>query len=235
MVLQDWNPFAISVPETMSRFVEQNDAWCAAGMECIEPPMMDRLIEGVFSSSAPDWPLGKDAFRSLKIRFGEQREGMIRTFEAHVSAIERVHSPKFYRSPWLLSGEHPFQDCQVDRLRLFAGNDTHRPTVQWVITDLSACRNRPSVTAVRGPNSLADEGLVIAWLFPERLQAIDYDKWPGWFCAGYESNVPEFDDGSWQDVVFVDRGLRDDTARLCVDLRCGADLFCSVPSAASKR
>ncbi|MBU0530956.1 hypothetical protein KJ910_00455 [Patescibacteria group bacterium] len=191
------NPFELIVEEQLAALRKQNEL----GNWGITEDVFERLAK-----SAPEWPEGRDAYRSFRIRFGEGRDGMIQTFEAHVDAIRRVHD-KFWRWEQLLSGAHPHQGEDVERLRLLAGNDTHHAVVEWMIVDdLSANRQRQSITAVRNSSSLADEGLVMAWLFPERVQAIDYDKWSAWFCAGYELNVPGFD--SWADVPIVYRGLR---------------------------
>jgi len=98
-----------------------------------------------------------------------------------------------------------------------------------VIVDLGTNRKRESITAVRGPKSLADELLVIAWMFSDMIRAIDYDKLPGLFAAGYEVNVPEDDAGPWRHVVIVDfhRGRRQ--VLVYVNDRGSDDSDCSVP------
>ncbi len=193
------NPFELTVEQQIAALREQNEL----GNWGIAEDVFERLAE-----SAPEWPGGRDAYRSFRIRFGEGREGMIQTFEAHAAAIKRVHA-KFWRWDLLLSGAHEYQGEDVERLRLLAGNDTHHAVVEWIIIDdLSANRQRESITAVRSNSSLADEGLVMVWLFPERVQAMDYDKWSAWFCAGYESNIPEHR-ASWTYVPIVYRGLHD--------------------------
>ena len=199
------NPFEQTIEEQLAALRAQNDA----GNWGISEEVFLRLAQ-----TAPVWPKGKDAFRSLRIRFGEGRNGMIQTFEAHCAAVERVHAKN---SRWLLllSGEHQFHDKNVDRLRLLAGNETHHATIDWVvIDDLSANRKRKDITSARGSHSLADEGLVLVWLFPKRVDAIDYDKWSAWFCAGYEFNVPDGGGEPWQSVPCVDRNLDDGTTDL---------------------
>ena len=126
-------------------------------------------------------------------------------------------NPNNGRWKYLLSGTYPYKGEEVDRLRLLNGNDTHHPVVEWmVIPDLSAHRKRQDITSVRGATSLADEGLALAWLYKERVDAIDYKKLPAWFCAGYELNVPGHDE-SWQRVPCVSRDLYVGTSRLDAD------------------
>ncbi|MBT5807835.1 hypothetical protein HOI18_01005 [Candidatus Uhrbacteria bacterium] len=213
------NPFEQTVELQMRRLQEQNDLGNWGISE-------DVLIQ--LSQTAPKWPEGREAYRVFKLRFGEGRDGMIQTFEAHAAAIERVHS-KYWRWENVLSGNHQYQGQDVDRLRLLAGNDSHKPVVEWaIISDLSAHRSRESVADVRNSNSLADEGLTLAWLNPERVAAIDYKEWCAWFCAGYELNIPGRD--SRQRVVLVDLRLHDGATRLharwCSNTYVGA----SVPS-----
>lgn len=163
------------------------------------------------ASSAPAWPKGKHAYRSFRIRFGEGSEGVQLTFERHVARIKSVFGESgFWRWEHLHSGKVPYSGKPVDRLRLLNGDHTHKPVIEWVVADLDTHRKRDSITAVRGSKSLADELLVIAWMFPDMIRAIDYDKLPGLFAAGYESNVPEYDGGAWRSVVIVDfdRGSR---------------------------
>ena len=156
------------------------------------------------ASSAPAWPQGKHAYRSLRIRFGEGSEGVQQTFERHVARIKSVFGESgFWRWEHLHSGKMPYKGKPVDRLRLLNGDHTHKAVIEWVIVDLGTHRKRDNITAVRGSKSLADELLVIAWMFPDMIRAIDYDKLPGLFAAGYESNVPECDGEAWQRVVIV--------------------------------
>ena len=219
--------FEQTVEETLIVLRQQNDVWKGLGTHPYIPNI-DEVCERL-EPTAPAWPKGKDAYRSLRIRFGEGHNGMIQTFEAHAAAIKRVHA-KFWRWDLLLSGEHPYQDKQVDRLRLLAGNETHHAVVEWVtIDDLSANRKRKDVTSVRGSQSLADEGLVLAWLFPKRVDAIDYDKWSAWFCAGYELSVPGHDDGPWRRVPCVHRCLYDGATGLDAGWRSFDYSGCSVP------
>jgi hypothetical protein len=199
--LYDKNPFEQTVEQQLAALREQSEA----GQWKIPEEVFEKLL-----ATAPAWPKGKEAYRSFRIRFGEGSEGVAKTFEAHAAAMKRVHGDKFWRWELLLSEPTPVngKGKPVERLRLLNRNDTHHAVVEWVIIpDLSAFRKRESVTAVRGPKSLADEGIVLAWLFPDRVHAIDYDKLPAWFCGGYELNVPEDDDEGWQNVVCVSRSL----------------------------
>ena len=217
--LANQNPFELTVEQQIAALRQQNEL----GNWDIPEEVFDSLAE-----SAPEWPEGRDAYRSFRIRFGEGRDGMIQTFEAHAAAIKRVHA-KFWRWDLLLSGAHEYQDEEVERLRLLAGNDTHHAVVEWIIVDLSAHRERESITAVRDNSSLADEGLVMAWLFPERVQAIDYDKWSAWFCAGYESNIPGRS-ASWTHVPIVRRSLHDGEVVLRAYGQGDGGSDCSVPA-----
>ncbi|MBI2482869.1 hypothetical protein HYV74_01665 [Candidatus Uhrbacteria bacterium] len=156
------------------------------------------------TSSAPAWPKGRSAYRSFRIRFGEGDEGVARTFEAHYARIQHVFGEgRFW--PWerLRSGAVEYKGEPVECLRLLNGNHTHHAVVEWIVADCNTNRDRESITAVRDTHSLADELLVIAWMFPDMIRAIDYDKLPGLFAAGYEVNVPESGGKAWQDVVVV--------------------------------
>ncbi|OGM00321.1 hypothetical protein A2480_03505 [Candidatus Uhrbacteria bacterium RIFOXYC2_FULL_47_19] len=156
------------------------------------------------ASSAPTWPKGKSAYRSFRIRFGEGDEGVAKTFEAHYARIQHVFGEgRYWRWEHLHSGKVEYNGKPVERLRLLNGNHTHKAVIEWVVVDLDTHRNRESITAVRGSKSLADEILVIAWMFPDMIRAIDYDKLPGLFAAGYEVNVPEYGGEAWQNVVIV--------------------------------
>lgn len=164
------------------------------------------------ASTAPAWSKGKHSYRSFRIRFGEGDEGVAKTFEAHCARIQHVFGKENYgRWELLHSGKVPFKGEPVERLRLLNGNHTHKACVDWIMADLDTYCKRESVTAVRSSKSLADEELVIAWLFPEMIRAIDYEERLGLFAAGYEVNVPEDGHGAWQSVVLVrfDRVCRD--------------------------
>jgi hypothetical protein len=198
--LTDENPFAQTVEEQLQRLREQN---AAGGWGLDGHPYRSMDIFTHLAATAPPWPKGRDSYRSLRIRWGEGDEGVALTFERHAAAMKRVHS-KFWRWEHLLSGKHPYKGEDVERLRLLNGNATHHAVVEWIVVDLSADRARENIASVRGPKSLADEGLVLGWLIPERVDAIDYKGWCAWFCAGYELNVPGNDE-SWRHVPCVDR------------------------------
>jgi hypothetical protein len=223
------NPFKKTLNEQLTALRDMNEFWRGNGHPCIDDiaATCERL-----ERSAPEWPEGRDAHRIIKTRFGESREGMIQTFEAQCAAIEHVHGPNFLRWGLLLSGMHEYRGKKVDRLRLLNGNETHRPVVEWVIIpDLSQYRKRASVKAVRGPKSLADEGLALAWQVPERACAIDYKEWCAWFCAGYESNVPERAEELWPLVIIVHRSAGSDLVRLHAYWFSHGNSAFSVPSA----
>lgn len=190
------------------------------------------IEEGVFArlaETAPAWPKGRLAFRSLRIRFGEGDEGVVRTFEAHAKRVNTVFGAKFWRWELLLSGKHPFEGNPVDRLRLLIGNHTHKPTVEWVTFDLDANRERQSITAVRGSKSLADELFVFAWMFTDYVRDINYETNPAPFAGGYELNVPEDGGGPWQYVPFVGWDRDDAEVRLSAGWRSSGRSGYSVP------
>ena len=194
--LSEKNPYEMTVEDQLTalRLANDEEKW--------------GLTEDDFArlaTTAPAWPQGKQAFRSFRIRFGEGSEGVQLTFERHVARIKSVFGESgFWRWERLHSGKVPYKGKPVERLRLLNGDHTHKAVIEWIVTDLDTNRKRESVTAVRGVKSLADELLVVAWMFPDMIRAIDYDKLPRLFAAGYESNVPEFDDEAWQNVVIVD-------------------------------
>jgi hypothetical protein len=191
------NPLEMSISEQLLELIRANDEG--------EWGVTDHDIARL-AATAPSWPIGKHAYRSLRIRFGEGDDGVALTFERHVARIRSVFGEiGFWRWEHLRSGRVTYKGKPVERLRLLNGNHTHKPVIEWVIVDLDTHRKRDSITAVRGIKSLADELLVIAWMFPNMIRAIDYDKLPGFFAAGYESNASEYDDDdSWWYVVIVD-------------------------------
>ncbi|MDQ7814437.1 MAG: hypothetical protein RDU25_01340 [Patescibacteria group bacterium] len=202
------NHYEMTVEEQIAALRRANEEESASNPHWVRIPEEDfaRL-----ASTAPAWPKGKHAYRSFRIRFGEGDEGVAKTFEAHNTRIQHVFGESnYWRWEHLHSGSVPFKGKPVERLRLLNGNHTHRPVIEWIVADLDAHRKRDSLTAVRGPKSLADELLVFAWLFPDMIRAIDYDKNPGLFAAGYEVNTPECGDESWRGVVIVsfDRDAR---------------------------
>lgn len=194
----DKNPYKMSV-------ADQLHALCRANAEekwGITEEDFTRLVD-----NAPAWPKGKHAYRSFRIRFGEGDEGVAKTSDAHCVRIRHVFGEGGYgRWEHLHSDPVPYKGEPVKRLRLLNGNHTHKSVIEWIVADLDTNRKRESVTAVRNAKSLADEILVIAWLFPDMIRAIDFKERPGLFAAGYEANVPEVDGEAWQSVVLVDFG-----------------------------
>ena len=167
------------------------------------------ITEEVFArlaETAPEWPKGRLAFRSLRIRWGEGDEGVALTFERHVERIKNVFCWGFWRWDYLLSGKRPFNGSPVDRLRLLNGNHTHKPTIEWVTFDINANRERSSITAVRDSRSLADELFAFVWMFPDYVRDINYETNPAPFAGGYELNVPGSSGESWRNVPYVGWG-----------------------------
>lgn len=180
--------------------------------------------------SAPAWPKGGYAYRSFRIRFGEGDDGVAKTFEAHYARIQYVFGEgRCWRWELLLSGKVEYKGKLMERLRLLNGNHTHHATVEWIVADLDTNRKRESITAVRDSKSLADELLVIGWMFPDMIRAIDYDKLPGLFAAGYEVNVPAHDDEAWQRVVLVNFHRDFRQAGVSASDRSNGASYCSVP------
>lgn len=215
------NPFEMTVEEQIAalRAANEEEKW--------------GITEEQFKHlevSAPSWPKGFDAFRSFRIRWGTGDDGVALTFERHADRFKRVHGDKAWRWELLLSAPSPYKGKVVKHLRLLGDkNASHVPVVEWITTDLQVNRNRTSVEAVRSEKSLADEGIVLGWLFPKRVEAIDYKKWCAWFCAGYELNAPENDDKSWYYVPCVRCNLRVDTRRLSASWRSNGNSEYSVP------
>ncbi len=218
------NPFQLTVEEqiTALRNAIKEEGWL------ITEEQVANLV-----AAAPAWPKGRDSYRSLRIRFGEGDAGVEKTFEAHAARFKRVHA-KNWRWDLLLSGKKPYtapgkKAEDVERLRLFVGNASHKPTIEWCVIDLEANRQRKNISAVRKSNSLADEGVVLGWLFPKRVEAINYGDWCAWFLGGYELNVPGHDGKSWQGVPWVGRDLDGGTSLLGASWRSSGSSECSVP------
>ena len=189
------NPYKMTVGDQLFALRHANDeeGWGISETD------FDRL-----ASTAPSWPEGEHVYRSFRIRFGEWNEGVSRTFEAHCQRIQHIFGgDQYWRWAHLHSHPMPYDGKSVERLRLLNGNHTHHACIEWVIVDMDAHRTHESVTAVSGPDSLADELLVIAWLFPEMLCAVMDEERSGFFAGGYEVNVPEYIGPEWQYTVVV--------------------------------
>lgn len=177
------NPYVMTVAEQLEALrraiQEEGGVW-----ETITEEDFKRL-----EATAPEWPKGGDAFRSLRIRFGDGTKGVEQTFEAHYKRARRVHDlrPRNGDEAALLCGDA--RHLRLHRgwnpiFHLFRPKREYRAVVEWVIIpNLSAHRPRKSVNAVRTTRSLADEGLVMIWMFPER-----WKQRPAWVMAGYEYN-----------------------------------------------
>ena len=108
------NPFELTLDEQIA-------AIRAAFTETFVPkfgvPMIIEEEIANLIATAPEWPKGRDCYRVPDICWGEGREGMILTFEAHAAEFKRVHK-KNWRWDQLLSGNHKYGKEDVDRLRL---------------------------------------------------------------------------------------------------------------------
>lgn len=139
--MSEKNPYEMTVDQQLTALRRANDEekWGLTEAD------FSRLAE-----TAPAWPQGKHAYRSFRIRFGEGDDGVAKTFEAHYARIMHVFGEgRYWRWPNLKSW--------TDRLRLLVGDHTHKACVEWIVADLDTHRKRDSITAVRGPKSLADE------------------------------------------------------------------------------
>jgi hypothetical protein len=200
------NPFKMSVQDQLVtlRRASDRENWA------IPEDVYSRL-----EATPPDWPKGKSAYRLFRIRFGEGDEGVCKTFAAHNACIKHVLGQNCYACDAdLLSGEEPDWQVPLSCLRLLNGNHTHVPVIEWALADLGTHRKRKSVMEVRSSKSLADELLVIAWLFPKMVTAINNRSIPGLFAAGYEVNVPRMNEEWWLKTVLV--GLNQTGCRVTV-------------------
>lgn len=221
--MSEKNPYEMTVEEQLAALRlandEENRIWCT-----------DEIIERL-RGTVPPWPKGTHAYRSFRIRFGEGDDGVAQTFEAHCARIKHVFGEgRYWRWGHLHSGKVEYKGIPVERLRLLDGNSTHKACVEWIVADLDTHRHRKSISAVRNSKSLADELLVIAWMFPDMIRDIDYDKLPGLFAAGYEVNVPESDAAAWQGVVYVDLDRGDRQVRVQASGRSSNSSGYSVPT-----
>lgn len=209
--LEAKNPFARPAEELLAELSLANiqQHWG------IPQETFDRLAAHV-----PVWPKGPDSFLSFRIRFGKGDAGVEQTLEAHAAYMERRFEAKFER--WTLIRS------DAAHLRLSYGNYTHTPTVEWIYVHLNTCRTRRKIQARRGECPLADEGLVLAWLYPQRIEAIDYRKWHGLFCAGYEMHVPERD-GSWQFMLAVHSPVNPDKVKFTGNWISPEGSVCTMP------
>ncbi len=200
------NPFQLSLGEQLERLrqVNEEEGWGIPWSTFLA------LVD-----TAPVWPLGRLTFRSLRIRFGEGEEGVALTFEAHIKRTEKVFEGHVWRWKHLRSG--------ADHLRLLVGNDTHQPIVEWIVIDLDANRQRESITAVRGPLSLADELLAFVWLFPDYIRSINREESPAFVAGGYELNTAtKNDDEPWMHVPSI--GFYDHRCQVRLDARWYGDM-----------
>ncbi|MBP9827895.1 hypothetical protein KBC55_01950 [Patescibacteria group bacterium] len=165
----DHNPFMLSVEEQISRLRRANDeeGW----------GISEKILQSL-EKSAPEWPKGRLAFRSFRIRFGEGVEGITLTFNLHVKHIGSVFKNVNVRGGELIS--------KGGWIYLISGSHTHQPVIEWVTFDLLAHRTHERIKDVQGLESLADELLVFVWLFLEYIEKIDYEENPALFGAGYD-------------------------------------------------
>ena len=212
----DTNPFKQTVNEQITALREQ----CRLGKWDISERRFESLLE-----DAPPWPKGRDTFRLFRIRFHSEvsqgpdrrRSGTEVTIKKHFAAIRRVHGPIILPLP---RSKRVDRYHRTGRVRLtHRDSEDQRTEVEWVITrDLSANRERNSICDVRDSDSMTDDGLVLAWLVPDRIRAIDHKEWCGLILGGYQTHFHEreIDDQErhikeWEGTVVIRR----------TDSRCG--------------
>jgi hypothetical protein len=156
------------------------------------------------AATAPAWPKARNAYRSLRIRFGDGHAGVIKTYHAHCEHLGRVH-----RGNWC---DVKVQFDPRDRdLRLSAGDQTHHPCLEWVIIRQRLLGDGDAVSGAMGS---ADEVLAFAWLFAEACRRSAVPRIL--VASGYEAyRIEEYDPdthrredrdehrGSWRNAVVV--------------------------------
>ena len=119
---------------------------------------------------------------SMRIRFGEGDNGVALTFDRHIAVIKRVFQVQ------------NFFDGEITSPVLVRGNDSHKPTIEWICVNMSAffSEKRGTIEEILQKNSssafLADEGLVLIWVFPEIVKKISSQN-PPFFLGGYRAQL----------------------------------------------
>lgn len=152
------------------------------------------IEEEVFTrlqATAPAWPEGRESYRSFRIRFGKGAGGVELTFYRHLGRMKSVFAKL----------GHGFCSSDVDRhflfdgknfLRLRDGSHTHKPVIEWIIADLNKANRRYS-TRSKNFKPLADELLVLAWMFPHGILATIDEARSELLALGYEANKASYD------------------------------------------
>ncbi len=168
---------------------------------------MDISIEDIerLIKTAPAWPKGRLAFRSLRIRFGHGEMGVAQTFDRHVKMIKKVFHEGLTYLDVLPTVKAPHYRDLTRRLRLSVGNQTHKPTIEWILVDIGANQEREELTDAHFMQGLADELLVFTWMFPSYLRRITLNdlEYPMLVAAGYENYVDNEPD-PWVGTVLID-------------------------------
>lgn len=147
---------------------------------------------GRLAETAPAWPDGYNALRSFRIRFGEGDGGVQQTFEAHVWRCRTMFGDRHWADPTLGTDECP--------VRLRAGNATHKACVEWIVIRDFRHGEGGDAESVLSDRSLADEGLVIKWLFARFVTGACFNPWA---CLGYEVNAVAKTGEEWCHTVHV--------------------------------
>ncbi|MDD5726253.1 MAG: hypothetical protein PHC53_02470 [Patescibacteria group bacterium] len=167
------------------------------------------------SADAPGWPEGEMSYRSLRIRFGEGKEGVARTFKAHCKRLERILN-RDHTQARLGHGQRPAFDVLdmnevVKRVRLWPGNQNHKSCVEWVVIRLVTYDGWPIMRGWRGRGKVdpADEVLVLGWLLPSVLRGNGYHgiAIPG-YAVDYSDEL-DYDSGKergWDEYFHLSDG-----------------------------
>ncbi len=169
------NPFRKSRAELLRALQEHDERWGWG----ITGTTMLRLARDPIK-----FPCGPRAFLALEVRLGTGSEGVRRTWDAHMRAIQSIFTNRS-RASQLLDG-----------VRLHNGDETHEPGVRWVsIPDIMA-------TQVEKKRGLSDVGLALVWQYPEFVMALDYEKYHPFGLAGYEAQH-NYHPSVWGDIPVV--------------------------------
>ena len=190
----DKNPFEMTVEDQLVALRLANEEESAANPDWVRIPEEDfaRL-----AAEAPAWPRGRHAYRSFRIRFGEGKEGIAKTFGAHYARIQRVFGEGYWH--WQLDFP-PFTKNKERQLYLGYPNSAHEPAIEWVLGDLDIKRTHDGAAAISRGRPLADEMLVIAWLFSDMIRVLVSTDLLRHIAKGYEIYTP-FPGGEGKGVI----------------------------------
>jgi hypothetical protein len=120
-----------------------------------------------FCADAPGWPEGLWCLRVPRVRLGRGSRGVARTFETHAARALRAFGDEGGGEAWRRLLKLPPDVGGRQELHLFAGDETHERGLSWCMMD---CRPYGRTLVARDKGFVADELLVLAWLFPHFLR-----------------------------------------------------------------